>query len=141
MTTITLQEAINIARKELGYDESTPGTAWLVRRLDKPSFFYFLVELGESNSVIAVATLDSETGKLGNYAILPGTGKHLILEKQSAIELAVGPEQAEAELVWMPSRVSKSPLYPFWRVVTSKGEKFVDQYGKITDKLGDNYLG
>lgn len=141
MIGITQEEAIHNAKSKLGFEESTPGRAWRVRRLDRPSEAYYLVQLGESNAAVGIATVDTYTGEVGVYASLPGVGAHMAVDVQLAIELGGGGEAAQAELVWMPCRASKSPLYPLWEVKTLGVVKYVDQQRRVLDKLEPARLG
>lgn len=141
MTRITQEEAINAAKTKLGLSESTPGRAWPVRRLDRPPEVYYLVQFGDSSASVAVATVDANTGEIGIYASLPGVGPHIAVGARLAIELAGGGQAAQAELVWMPCRVSKSPLYPLWEVRIQGVTKYVDQQRKVLDSLDPASLG
>lgn len=132
---ITQKEAIHNAKTKLGLGESTPGRPWRVRRFDRTSEAYYLIELGDSNAVVGIATVDTDTGEVGVYANLPGVRAHMAVDAQLAIELAAGGEAAQAELVWMPCSASKSPLYPLWEVRTLGGVKYVDQQRRVVDKL------
>lgn len=41
----------------------------------------------------------------------------------------------DAELVWMPSQASRSPLYPLWRVRAAGAWRYVRQQGQVFDTL------
>lgn len=135
MTVITQEEAIHNAKTKLGIRESTPGRAWRVGCLDRPSEAYYLVELGDSNAAVGIAIVDTDTGEVGVYANLPGVRAHIAVDAQLAIELAAEGASAQAYLIWMPCSASKSPLYPLWEVRTPNGVKYVDQQRRVLDKL------
>lgn len=141
MAKITHEEAIHTARTTLALGESTPGRAWQVRRLDRSSEVYYIVQFGDSIASVAVATVDANTGEIGVYATLPGVGPHIAVDAQLAIELAGGGRATQAELVWMPCRVSKSPLYPLWEVKIQGSTKYVDQQRQVLDNLDPARLG
>ena len=50
-------DAAATARREIGLDDSVPGRAWLVRRLDRPGDAYYLVVFGDDNAAVAVAAV------------------------------------------------------------------------------------
>jgi hypothetical protein len=129
------EDAIRKAKRKLGFEDSTPAKAWTIRRLDHPSETYYLVQLGDPNAPNAVAIVDPDTGEVGVYARLSGGGSHIRVDSQTAIKLVAGKENAKAELVWMPCTASESPLYPFWEVRTPSGVRYVNQQGRIHDKL------
>ena len=141
MIKVTPDEAIHNARNRLGLDESTPGKAWQVRCLDRPSEAYYLIELGASDAAVGIATIDADTGEVGVYAALPGLGAHMAVDAQMAIELVNGKKGAQPELVWKPCSASESPLYPFWEVRTTRGIKYVNQQRRVLDKLEPTKLG
>jgi hypothetical protein len=141
MNQIKQEDAIRKVRTKLGFEDSTPARAWTVRRLDRPSEAYHLVQLGDPNAAVAVATVDTHTGEVGVHARLPGVGPHITVDAQLAIEMAAKGEAAQAELVWMPCSASESPLYPLWEVRTPSGVKYVDQQRRIHDKLEPPTLG
>jgi hypothetical protein len=141
MFRITQEEAIHNARTKLGLQESTPARAWQVRRLDRPSETYYLVQFGDSSASVAVATVDANTGEIGVYVDLPGVRPHISVDAQAAIELSGVGEAARTELVWMPCRASKSPLYPLWEVRTPGVVRYVDQQRTVLDSLDPAGLG
>jgi hypothetical protein len=141
MVRITPEQAIQNARTKFGFDKATHGNAWKVRRLDRPSEAYYLIELGARDAVVGIAIVDVDTGEVGVYAALPGLGVHMAVDAQMAIELANGEKGSQAELVWKPSSASKSPLYPFWEVRTTRGIKYVNQQRRVLDKLEPTRLG
>jgi hypothetical protein len=62
---------------------------------------------------------------------LPGRGPHLEVDAARARALAGAGETAGVELVWRPSLVSKSSLYPVWEVLLPSGPAYVDQAGSV----------
>lgn len=132
---ITHEEAIARVRPRCDVHESVPGEVWFVRRLDRPSGSYLLVQLGSPEASLAVATVDPDSGAIGVHARLPGTARHMTVNAPRAVELAALGADATVEAVWMPCSLSKSPLYPFWRVAREGQVRFVDQQGGVADSL------
>jgi hypothetical protein len=118
-------------RAAVGVVSGVAGRAWPVRRLDRSGETYYLVVLGEERASVAVGTVDAATGEVGSSARLPGHGPHLEVDEVRARALASAGETAGAELVWRPSAVSKSPLYPVWEVTLPSGTAYVDQAGSV----------
>lgn len=140
MDPITPEEAIRRAKSTMGVVESTPARAWRVRRLDRAEAYY-LVELGPQNAAAGLATVDCNSGEIGVHATLPGTGPHITVDAAAAIELAAAGAAAEAECVWMPSKATRSPLYPVWEVRTAAATKYVDQQRRVWDRIEAGGLG
>jgi hypothetical protein len=92
---------------------------------------YYLVVLGDDGAAVAVGTVSAVTGDVGSSAHLPGRGPHIEIDAVRARALAGAGEKAVAELVWRPSLVSKSPLYPVWEVALPSGPVYVDQTGSV----------
>lgn len=127
MTLLSEDDAVASVRAAVGAPNGVAGRAWLVRRLDRPGETYYLVVLGDEGSSVAVGTVNPVTGDVGSSASLPGRHPHLEVDAVQARALAGADETAEAELVWRPSPVSKSPLYPVWEVALPSGAAYVDQ--------------
>ena len=120
-------------RAAVGAASGVAGRAWPVRRLDRPGETYYLVVLGDEGASVAVGTVNAETGDVSSSAHLPGRGPHLEVDAVRARALTNAGETAAAELVWRPSLVSKSPLYPVWEVALPSGPAYVDQAGSVRD--------
>ncbi|PYL07806.1 MAG: hypothetical protein DME33_09295 [Verrucomicrobia bacterium] len=121
------REAIMRAQRVLGFDETIMSRAWAVRRLDRPTGSYFLVELGEKNMTGAVATVDRVSGEVTHSARLRGEA-HL----KTPQELLGGDLRTDVEikLVWRPCDASRSPLYPLWQIRTDEDLFYLDQNGQ-----------
>jgi len=128
---ISHADAIARARAELELDDDIPAEAVQIRRLDPPSEAYFLVTLGEPETVIAVATIGASTGAVGTAAVLSGHGPQLMVDASRARALAGASASAGATLVWRPSRASRSPLYPLWEVEHEGVFVYVDQQENV----------
>lgn len=131
MTDLSANEAVARVRAAVGVANSITGRAWPVRRLDRSDETYYLVVLGDESASVAVGTVNAATGDVGSSARLPGHGPHLEVDAQRAKALAGAAETASAELIWRPSAVSKSPLYPIWEVTLPSGTVYVDQAGSV----------
>jgi hypothetical protein len=126
-------EAVRQAQRLLGLAQDEEGTAFLVRRLDKTDSDYFLVHVGGH-----VACLNAVTGAL--MASAKTTRSPLTLTREAAIQRA-RLAAAKAELVWSPSPASQSMFGPLWAVTESGSTIYVDQRGKVWDKLPANRPG
>jgi hypothetical protein len=127
-------EAVRQAQRLLGLAQDEEGTAFLVRRLDNPDLDYFLVHVGGQ-----VACLDAATGAL--MASAKTTRSPLTLTREVAIQRASRLATAKAKLVWSPSPASQSMFDPLWAVTESGSTIYVDQRGKVWDKLPANRPG
>jgi hypothetical protein len=131
VTELSADDAVARVRAAVSAADGVAGHAWPVRRLDRPGETYYLVVLGDEHASVAVGTVSAATGEVGSSAHLPGAGAHLAIDAERAKALAGADEAARAELVWRPSLVSKSPLYPVWEVTLPTGAVYVDQAGSV----------
>lgn len=131
---ITAADAVSRARAHLGVADSAPSRVVLVQRLDRADR-YFLVALGEGTENVGLATVGANSGEIQTSARITG-GKELnCLDAREAIRLAGFHDDAVAELVWQPCRISQSPFDPFWEVRSPDATAYVDQRGKVWTKL------
>ncbi|HEY5750633.1 MAG TPA: hypothetical protein VIU12_31440 [Chryseolinea sp.] len=134
-------EAINKSRDILGLDKSVPSVAYKVINLHNPGGDYYIVIFGERNASVAIAAVDGQDLTIKTSATLKGTNAHLPVDRNQAIDLAGGKEVYSLDLVWKPGKLSRSPLYPIWRVHTSNGIKYVGQTGELSQDLDDGPRG
>lgn len=140
MAQIAETEAVARARRRLGLDSEVAAATWRSRREDRPGDAYYLVVFGESNHARGVAAVDCAEGEVLEWAELAGTGPHLTVDAKEASRLA-GAASGPAEMVWRPSRASRSLLYPIWRIETAAGAVYVDQQGTVWDSLEPGVTG
>ncbi len=135
MTSITAEEAANIAQKaaQINYSEKTQ--SWLVQRLDKEGNNYYLIVCFKNNKPSFIATINATTGALMSSAPLTNNAIPITIDKSEALHRTNSPNNAQIDLVWSPSKISLSSLYPFWRVITPQGICYIDQQGKKWDKV------
>jgi hypothetical protein len=131
VTGVSEEDAVARVRAAVGATNRVAGRAWPVRRLDRPDETYYLVVLGDERASVAVGTVNAATGEVGSSAQLPGRGRHPAVDAERAKAMAGAGDAARAELVWRPSAVSKSPLYPVWEVSLPTGTVYVDQAGSV----------
>jgi hypothetical protein len=131
VTTLSEDDAVARVRAAVGAADDVAGRAWAVRRMDRPGEMYYLVVLGDEDAAVAVGTVNAATGDVASSAHLPGRGPHLEVDAARARALAGAGETAGVELVWRPSLVSKSSLYPVWEVLLPSGPAYVDQAGSV----------
>lgn len=107
---------------------SAKGRTWLVRRLDAQEP-YLLVAGTTNNQQTIAAAIGSSSGQLLSLV------RNQILSVHQPAALAHAERGASISLVWMPCTASFSPLYPFWQVQHGAHIFYVDQQGKVWDKL------
>ena len=121
-------QAVREARQLLGLPATDEGTAFGVRRLDRPGSTYFIVHvLGR------VACLDRESG--APMASAETARPLAMLSREAALERAGAGPRATAELVWKPCKASLSMFDPIWEVSEAGRVVYVDQRGKLWEEL------
>jgi hypothetical protein len=135
MPEISEHEAIARARSRLELGPLTPARAWRTRRIDRPGEAYYLVVFGEPQASIGVAAVDTASGEAMIWATLPGTGPHLTIDSETAVQQAGFAAKTRAELVWKICQGSHSPLYPLWEISSEKATVYVDQQGVVWQSL------
>jgi hypothetical protein len=135
MPEISEYEGIARGRSRLELGPLTPARVWRTRRADRPGEAYYLVVFGEPQAAIGVAAVDITSGEVMIWATLPGTGPHLTIDSETAVQRAGIPTETHAELVWKSCRGSHSPLYPLWEISAEKTMVYVDQQGVVWQSL------
>ena len=128
-------EAIARARERLELSDRTPARAFLVSRRDPPQGAYYLVVLGDPSAALGIAAVDAASGEVTQWATLPDAAPHPLLEREAAIRQTGASSPRRAELVWWSSRLSESPLYPFWEIDTGDEVVYVDHAGRVSSSL------
>jgi hypothetical protein len=132
---ITEAQAIEAVRERVAPDRDAGARAARVDRLDRPGQAYYLVVIERGGAVDAVAAVDAADGAILVSARLPGGRSPLSLDRhQAARRAGLGPA-AETRLVWAPSRASRSMLDPLWRVEAGGCAVYVDQRGRVWERL------
>jgi hypothetical protein len=126
--------AIASARKALGLAPTVTAIVHRVVRLDRAAEGYDLVVFGDEDAALGVAAV-ADTGAVMSAARVFAR-RHLVINAVRAVQVAKLGE-ASAELVWKPCQVSRSALYPFWRVTGTGGTRFVDQQERCWDRLAE----
>jgi hypothetical protein len=122
--------AVQIASQAAG--SGGPARSWIVRRLRPLGGAYYLVEIGEPHATTWLVTVDAETGQVTSTSQLPGTTEHITVDARRARQLAGADPEARVELVWTPSQISRSAVYPFWLVtMPDLTAVYVDQNGNV----------
>jgi hypothetical protein len=134
MAAIDSEDAIARAREALGVPASAPAEALRVERLDRPGGAYFLVLLPREGDG-HIATIDADTGAPDQYASVTEPDRHLSVSREQAIAAANLGRRSSARLVWLPSRASRSPLYPLWEISAGDEHRYIDQQGQLWDEL------
>ena len=138
-TPIGAEQAIRLTRSALGVAASLPGQATRVTRLDGGDAYY-LVVVGSPRAAVGVAAVNAMNGDVETSARLPGTGPHVLIDERAARAL-IGDPDAAVDLVWRPSRASRSQLYPVWRVRSGGVDTYVDLTGRRWPELGERASG
>jgi hypothetical protein len=124
------EAAIRLAQQALRQDAGA--RCWLVGSPDARRNDYYLVVLGAPDQSSGVATVDAVSGEITHLATLPAVRPHLEVDESRARSLAGADLEDRTELIWFPSRISMSPLYPFWSVAFEDGRSvYVDQSGNV----------
>jgi hypothetical protein len=138
---MTEAKAILISRIFFDLQESVLASVLRVKNLRNRNQDYFLVIFGEKNATVAVAAVGCEKGEIKVSARLSGNLPHLNISKEKALELCKANENVPIEMVWAPGALSRSPLYPIWKVNLTSGVKYVNQEGEISDQLDNGMAG
>lgn len=130
------QDAIESAKRSIGLGEIDSVNAYRVQRLDHPGQWYYLLAFGEPGATLALAVVNGTSGDLESWVRTDGARGHIHVDAAEAVRLAGLPPDTSAEMVWRPSRASRSPFYPLWAVrAADGGTKYIDQQGHVWDTL------
>jgi hypothetical protein len=105
-----------------------------VHRLAAGAHGYTVVVLDSPEGSVGVAAFD-DRGAPTTSARLPGREKHMPFTESEVRRLAGLGEDAKVRLVWEPSAQSRSPLYPVWEVRGPGRTMYVDQHGRIWERM------
>lgn len=129
----------------IAYKDLTPTEALLVRRVDRPHSFYYLVPFVSHDQTILVVIVDAvggrfkEAAKLSTPGIYPkinATRAVTLLKKHLRSKQRRPPEFRSAPtLVWRPCRQSQSPYEPLWYFEADSSRWYVDQAGQVYSNL------
>ena len=125
-----VEAAVELARATIGVDESVPAEAFPVRRLDRDNT-YVLVRFGRPGEPGWVAAVDLHQSDVMTWAATASGESTVPTQRPPTLP------EGEAELVWRPSRLSPSPLYPLLRISSDEGEWFIDLAGEVSTALSD----
>jgi hypothetical protein len=121
-----LQFAIANARLALGLSVSQPARVWDVARAKPGAAGFLLVVFGSPQRSCGLATVDPQTGNVLESARLPGVASHNVMSPEEAVERAKFPAGSPTQLVWEPSKASRSPFYPLWQIHNAGRTVWVD---------------
>lgn len=129
-------EAIESVRKFFNLESTITGSAIRVINLQNKGNDYFLVIFGDDKASVAVAAIESKNAALKTWARLPGTTIHLTINKEKALELCHSNKNVLVEMVWEPGTLSRSQLYPIWKIYNFPAIKYVNQQGVVSESPG-----
>ncbi len=135
MSRISKKSGIAKARSKLGLDYRISARVLLTHRVDRANEEYYLIIFGEPQAATGVAAVDTATGEVMVSANLPGTGPHLQIDAEAALQQVNLPPRAQVKLVWKPCKGSRSPLYPLWEIKYEQKTVYVDQQGVVWTTL------
>lgn len=138
---ITEAAAVSNARMFLKLPESISSFSYRVTNLLNPGEDYFLVVFGNKDTSEAVAAVDSKNGEIKSYAFFSGKNKHIGISKEKALNLVNADPSAKIEMAWMPSLLSHSQLYPFWKIFFNGKTKYVNLQGTVSDEIMSGMRG
>jgi hypothetical protein len=131
-----VEGAVALARAALGLDTLQPARTWPVARMRSGARPFLLVVFGPPDRTSAVAAVDTVSGEVLEAARLPGRHPHTLISAAEAILRAGFGPGTEAQLVWEPSPVSRSPFYPLWQLRSPERTAWVDSLrGEVWDTL------
>jgi hypothetical protein len=139
--------AVEEARRSLGRPPlrdtpaaaGSPGTPLLVRRLDVPGQYYYLVPLEDERGILLVVQVDGTSGAMSSAAVMPAPIPRLVMTPEEARDLVsdrLGKRvTGEPQLVWQPCHESASSLQPLYYVQIESGDAFVGANGSVYRNL------
>ncbi len=131
---LSARDAVRAAVSALKRDAVAEGVeAVHVARLDEPAAGYYLVEMPELEGGYTIAAVDDSTGALQVWARTER--RALTVGPDEARRVAALGDTVSAELVWAPSRLSMSPLDPFWAVRHGVQQVYIDQRNNRWDDV------
>ncbi len=122
-----------------------PGSALLVKRLDKPENAYYLIPWVITEGVVFVVEVDANSGIMLGTTTFPKPSPSPFLTPDEAKDCVVRkfPQRkfGNPRLVWRPCRESTSPIRPFYEIPVNKDFLYVDMDGLIVLELTPLGLG
>jgi len=122
------------------FQGTTVSTPIRVKSVDRGNSDYYLIpftkHIDGQGLTSVVLILDAAQGYFKEASWVSQPVEYSLMGKQEAIDLVLEkcpnqPEVIKAEMVWEAGKMSSSPYYPFWRVVTESETWFVTQQGKV----------
>jgi len=132
----SVDTAVANARRTLGLDVHEPARTWSVARTQPGAPGFVLVLFGPAERASAIAAVDPLSGEVLETAHLGGPEGHRLITADEAIRRAGMAPDAQARLVWDPSRASRSRFYPLWELHSAQRTVWVDSVrGVVWDAL------
>lgn len=133
-------------------DELLPSKPTLVRRLDRPDSYYYIIPFKKQKAITAIAIMDANQGLLGGFSACEGPTKKLFLSRKEAMEQLSGRTidagkgrgilvfdegtfSVDETMVWKPCRESLSPYYPFHVATIGDKQVYIGYDGSVYTEL------
>lgn len=117
----------------------------LVERIDRKNSFYYIVPFNRNDKTALLIIIDAKTGAFGETTYLKEPASYPKIKKEDAKKIlssALNGKKAKEEifqqdptLVWKPSEQTQSPYEPLWQMRIGSKNWYIDQKGKVYDKV------
>lgn len=121
------------------------GEPLLVQRVDKKDSYYYIVPFNRNNRTTLLVIIDAKTGKFKETSYLREPIPYPKVNQEDAKKILTGylkDKKAEKpllmkapKLVWRPCHQTQSPYEPLWKIQIGSEVWFIDQKGKVYEKI------
>jgi len=126
-------------------DKATAAEPLLVHRIDREKNYYYIVPFNVRNKTKLLVIIDAISGKFKEVSYLKELVSFPKISKAKAInimmkflkerKIKIEILSPKLTLVWKPCEQTQSPYEPLWKVQIRSEVWFIDQKGKIYDKI------
>lgn len=126
-------------------DNATAVEPLLVKRIDREKNYYYIVPFNIRNKTKLLVIIDAISGKFKEVSCLKEPVSFPKISKAKAInimmkflkerKIKIERLSPNLTLVWKPCEQTQSPYEPLWKVQIRSEVWFIDQKGKIYDKI------
>jgi hypothetical protein len=121
------------------------GEPLLVQRIDKKDSYYYIVPFNRNDKTTLVVNIDAKTGKLRETSYMREPMRYPRVNQEDAKKILIGYlkdkkiekplSMKDPELVWRPCHQTQSPYEPLWKIQIGSDVWFIDQKGKVYEKI------